>query len=1008
MKKRFACLFMQLLLLSVLLALLIVNPDSSVSDTVLGEGHIISDTVWNVSGSPYFIEGNITVDYGVNLTIEAGVEVRFNGYYCIYIEGNLSAVGNISNMIKFTSNKTTPSSKDWDRLQINETGHGSIRYCNITYASLGISVSGSSGNDIQGNYLSNNDDGVHLYDSLNNTILSNNISGNTNNGIFLERSSGNIIQNNTITNNLWHGVHLYDDSDENNILGNNVEANFRGFSLWFSKSNVIGYNVIILHFGDGVQVRHSHSNVIRNNNISLNANSGDFYGINLNSSLNNLIFHNTLMDNANHAYDDTNNGNRWNDSYPGGGNYWDDYTGEDINRSANQDVPGPDGIGDTNYTVDSNSADEFPLMKPSRNIAPFLITLLSPHNESIIKQDTIIDLDILVQDFEKVNYSVNGGANISLSSPFNISTTTWDDGGNRLDIYVIDINGNVKSSWFFFILDPTKPEINLVSPLNNSIIKAGEIINISISDSNIKSVDYYINGTQRDLLFPYYIDTSFWPDDSYGIDIHAEDIAGNMNSSFYVFTTDTTPPEISLKVPANNSHIKPGTPINFSISDEHLDTGSVYYTVDGDGPHDFTKLYNINTTGWGDGHHAIVVNAADILGNVRTNSYNMNIDSQTPLIILNEPQNNSQIRSGTPLNFSVIDASPFTFNYSLNMRENHTLPSPYDINTSMWSDGAHIINVTVTDYAGNVNQSLYLIIIDTSKPIIIPILPSTNFYIREGINIAFNIYEPYLSFANYSVNGGEYQSLIPSMVIETTDWPDGPHAIEVYAVDSVGNNVSASFIFNMDNSPPRVVFTMPHNQAKGVSVTASIVIGFNELMNKDSVKQAIEITPEINYTLSWSSDNLSLTITPLDNLANNTMYTIVIDTSAHDLAGNTLTKDRVLSFSTEPYQEEDLPCLIVFAILVIILLSIVAVLSRFLQQKEKEGLEEEVEKDEFEVEAKEALDEEGLLEELGREETGGESGEKGVETDKETEEREKESQGEIAAEAESLLVENGD
>jgi hypothetical protein len=47
-----------------------------------------------------------------------------------------------------------------------------------------------------------------------------------------------------------------------------------------------------------------------------------------------------------------------------GGNYWSDYGGIDLNSTPNQDVPPPDGIGDTPYVIDADSQDNYPLMNP--------------------------------------------------------------------------------------------------------------------------------------------------------------------------------------------------------------------------------------------------------------------------------------------------------------------------------------------------------------------------------------------------------------------------------------------------------------------------------------------------------------------------------------------------------------------------------------------------------------------------------------------------------------------
>ena len=56
--------------------------------------------------------------------------------------------------------------------------------------------------------------------------------------------------------------------------------------------------------------------------------------------------------------------NEWDDGYPSGGNFWSNYNGSDKFSGPNQDIPGNDGIGDTNFTFDADSSDNYPLYSP--------------------------------------------------------------------------------------------------------------------------------------------------------------------------------------------------------------------------------------------------------------------------------------------------------------------------------------------------------------------------------------------------------------------------------------------------------------------------------------------------------------------------------------------------------------------------------------------------------------------------------------------------------------------
>jgi hypothetical protein len=52
----------------------------------------------------------------------------------------------------------------------------------------------------------------------------------------------------------------------------------------------------------------------------------------------------------------------WDDDYPSGGNYWNDYNGTDTSSGPYQNETRSDGIGDNKYVIDGNNTDRYPLM----------------------------------------------------------------------------------------------------------------------------------------------------------------------------------------------------------------------------------------------------------------------------------------------------------------------------------------------------------------------------------------------------------------------------------------------------------------------------------------------------------------------------------------------------------------------------------------------------------------------------------------------------------------------
>ncbi|UCF07959.1 MAG: right-handed parallel beta-helix repeat-containing protein [Thermoplasmata archaeon] len=1011
MRKTVTSILTAALILSFLPYILLFSAYHTASESFKGDVRIQVDTTWTKDNGPYYIEGNLTVNFGVNLTIEPGCEVYFDGFRNLFVEGNLTAVGNASSMITFTSNETVPQAEEWRAIQVNASGRAQIAYCDITSARYGIFLSQSDGHDIRHNRISNNYDGIHMESSGNNTIMGNNISGNTNHGIYMSDSPGNEIKDNVISgnefnsgvflsysndceirgNNIsgnWHGVHL-SHSANNTVFDNDLLGNFRGTYIYFSDSNRVTFNRMVANNGEGVFISYSYYNIICNNNISLNGEQGTRPGIYLNLSRYNLIYHNTILFNAKQAYDDISD-NHWDYGYPAGGNFWSDYTGVDVNRSEMQDVPGSDGLGDEPYGIEFNNTDRFPLMNMSRDLAPFLIHLVSPLNNSIISAGTIIVFDILLRDPSSVNYTRNGGQYTDFDTPYDIDTADWEDGDHNITVYVKDSSGGVNSSYFLFTMDSARPGIQLLAPLNDSLIRAGEIIDISIVEPNIRSVQYRLNnGTAENLPFPYDINTSAWPDGGYLTEVFAEDVADNTNMTWFMFTVDSNAPEIKLNYPLNASYIQPGTLLNFSISDDHI--AGVDYSWDNGAVQSFDMEYKINTSALSDGQHTLRVNASDTLGSINSTSYDINVDSVVPRIILNRPENNSFILQGESISFSVLDASPVLFRYSFGSGDATVVDPPYGINTSTWQEGAHKVVVNVSDAAGNVNISWFGVALDLSLPSITLAFPENNSYIQPGNEISVNIYDRFLQSVRYSVSGGEWLNLTPPGLINTTGWGDGAYEIRVYAEDMSGKNVTVAFVINIDTTPPRVAETTPKDGEFGVSKETSIRIRFSEPMDRYSTVYAINITPVLDFTSSWSADNRTLLLTPRENLTDNTRYTVKIDTTATDSAGINMAEDFEFSFDTT---EKDDLMWVFFVLLPIILFAAIAATYLVVRRRQKLAEKEETEEeDEFKVDKEEPLDEEkdGILEE--GEEPGKAAEEKGEEPGEEPEEKPEEKPG---------------
>nr|NQU92004.1 right-handed parallel beta-helix repeat-containing protein [Bacteroidota bacterium] len=227
-----------------------IPPDSEVHGT------------WSLSGSPYVLEGEATIPQGKTLTVEPGVEVRFNtepdGYLRVY--GKLIAQGTESSEILFTRDG---AEGNWGEIHFYDSANDSslMQYCTIEYANrLFVDHAMPTFKNI---LVTNNVSNGISIDNGNPKFINSAITGNGGAGFYLDYSNPKIIGC-LISNNGADGVHCHANSDPGIINSTIVNNDGTGVYAWqynsypYLKNSILwGNNVSVGGSAGGVNVYYS-------------------------------------------------------------------------------------------------------------------------------------------------------------------------------------------------------------------------------------------------------------------------------------------------------------------------------------------------------------------------------------------------------------------------------------------------------------------------------------------------------------------------------------------------------------------------------------------------------------------------------------------------------------------------------------------------------------------------------------------------------------------------------
>ena len=230
-----------------------------------------------------------------------------------------------------------------------------------------------------------------------------------------------------------------------------------------------------------------------------------------------------------------------------------------------------------------------------------VITLNSPANATNISEGAVIDLGITDNGtINFVSYYVNDGDNITLTNPWDISTSGWTAGLKTINVLAIDAGNNTDIDVFEFTVTNELPVIGTIKPNATTVTNTIDF-NATVSDTDgqtdISNVEFFalnnsnwvLIGNDTTAIVDMYnvsFNSNLIIDGITTLRVNASDDDGTVTQDVSVTINNVNDaPLTTVTVPNGGETVTGNYAVNWTASDPENSTLTydVYYYVQGSG-----------------------------------------------------------------------------------------------------------------------------------------------------------------------------------------------------------------------------------------------------------------------------------------------------------------------------------------------------------------------------------------------------------------------------------------
>ena len=401
------------------------------------------------------------------------------------------------------------------------------------------------------------------------------------------------------------------------------------------------------------------------------------------------------------------------------------------------------------------------------------------------------------------------------------------EGRHQLTLRAVDVLGHALAWRYDFGVDQRAPALRLeaVAGIWSGVVALAFVV----EDASPTSLTVSVDGVALALgdAASLALDTAALVEGAHVLRLSAVDALGRSATLTHAFVSDNRAPLITPRF-AELERLHGTVSLDFEISDPHLE--AVLITLDANPlshqAQGSTHTLEMDTVAMADGAHALLVRARDSLGHSTTWRAAFLVDNSAPGIEAVVPPPGVALSGIATLLFLISDHALGEVRVSLDGE-----PLPYEggarrprvaLDTTALVDGMYALRVEAVNLPGYRSVWQRGFVVDNHPPRIDPVSAPSADAVSATVRFAFSVSDASLQSTTLSVDGVPVRHdgglRAPSLRLDTTRLVDGPHRLDIQAVDLNRRVTSLRYRFHVDNAPPVISVTAP--SASALSATA--------------------------------------------------------------------------------------------------------------------------------------------------------------------------------------------